>query len=108
MTRGMMMFGTRPEWIAALRSMARQGSKPSEMLRTLLAQSNPEGVGGGGSVDRNLLVQYFSEAFCFSDGQAYPIFGWFPDGTGELNDPAIDHLLTKRIRQTRDAWETTS
>ncbi len=59
-------------------------------------------------MDRNLLVQYFSEAFCFSDGQAYPIFGWLPDGTGELKDSDIDDLLTRRINQARSNWEKAS
>src|SRR5258708_3649601 len=98
----MTMFGTQTELIVALRSMARQGSTPSEMLRTIISQSTSE---VGGLVDRNLLVQYFSEAFWFSDGQAYPIFGWLPDGTGELKDSDIDYLLTKRIHQTRGEWD---
>jgi len=52
-------------------------SRPSEILRALIAHE------ARGEVDRNLLVQYFSEAFEFTDGEAYPIFGWQPDGTGE-------------------------
>jgi hypothetical protein len=104
--QGVIMFGTQTELIVALRSMALQGSKPSEMLHAIIACSTSEGVGG--LVDRNLLVQYFSEAFCFSDGQAYPIFGWLPDGTGELKGPDIDSLLTKRIHQTRGEWGKSS
>ncbi len=88
--------------IVSLRSMAAQGTKPSEMLRTLIAKEAPELTNG--SVDRNLLVQYFSEAFCFGDGQAYPIFGWLPDGTGELKDADLDSLLAKRISRTRIEW----
>ncbi len=98
------MLGTQPELVIALRSMARQGNKPSEMLRTLHSRSE----GAGEPVDRNLLVQYFSEAFCFSDGQAYPIFGWLPDGTGELKDPDVDYLLARRIEQARGDWEKAS
>jgi hypothetical protein len=98
------MFGTQQEQIHRLRTMARQGRKPSEMLRTLLADHKSDGA----SVDRNLLVQYFTEAFCMSDGQAYPIFGWLPDGTRELKDSDIDELLTKRIQAARGSWEKVS
>jgi len=97
------MLGTRTESIAVVRSLTRNGRRPSEILRTLIAHESPrEGV----EIDRNLLVQYFSDAFCFSDGEAYPIFGWRSDGTGELSDDAIDELLTKRIQRTRPLWES--
>ena len=59
------MLGTQSELIAVVRSLARNGHRPSEILRTLIAH---ESSGGGTEVDRNLLVQYFSEAFCFTDG----------------------------------------
>jgi hypothetical protein len=96
------MLGTQSELIAVVRSLARTGQRPSEILRTLIAHESSD---GGAEIDRNLLVQYFSEAFCFSDGQAYPIFGWRPDGSGELSDSAIDELLAKRIQRTRSEWE---
>lgn len=54
----------------------------------------------------NLLVQYFTEAFEFTDGEAYPIFGWHSDGAGELNDDAIDRLMTKRILQAKIAVQS--
>jgi hypothetical protein len=73
------------------------------MLRTILSHHQPEGEHR--TIDRNLLVQYFSEAFSFSDGQAYPLFGWLPNGQGELEDSDIDHLLSRRIHQTRHQWE---
>jgi hypothetical protein len=95
------MFGTQREWVTIVRSLALTGRRLSEILRTLIAH---ESAGEDGEVDRNLLVQYFSGAFCFSDGQAYPIFGWSPDGTGELNDADIDKLLAKRIQQTQSQW----
>lgn len=95
------MFGTRPELVCALRAMARDSGAPSAMLHRLIAQHTPLEA----AADRNLLVQYFSEAFCFADGEAYPIFGWFSDGTGELKDGDIDRLLTKRIQRTRSEWD---
>jgi hypothetical protein len=100
----MLMFGTQPELVLALRAMARQGSKPSEMVREILSHCKSEGE----SVDRNLLVQYFSEAFCLSDGQAYPLFGWLPGGSGELQDSDIDELLGKRIQQAQGDWKQVS
>jgi hypothetical protein len=87
------MLGTQDNLVALVRSLARAGRRPSEILRTLVAHQPC----GSAEVDRNLLVQYFSEAFGFADGEAYPIFGWRPDGTGELSDAAIDELVTKRI-----------
>ena len=69
------------------------------MLRALVAQLGPE------TADRPLLVRYFSAAFCFTEGQGYKIFGWFPDGTGALQDSDIDTLLSKRIQETRAEWD---
>src|SRR4051812_16128157 len=91
--RGARMLGTRPELVALVRSLDGDGRRPSEILRALLAHEPTS------EVDRSLLVQYFGEAFEFSDGEAYPIFGWRPDGTGELSDRAIDDLLAKRIQR---------
>jgi hypothetical protein len=69
------------------------------MLRAIVAQLGPETAG------RPLLVRYFSTAFCFTEGQAYKIFGWFPDGSGALQDSGIDTLLSQRIQETRDQWD---
>src|SRR3954463_15017594 len=89
------MLSTRPELVALVRSLDGDGRRPSEILRALIARE-PSSEG-----DRNLRVQCFSEAFEFTDGEAYPIFGWRPDGTGELRDPAIDEMLTKRMQRAR-------
>jgi hypothetical protein len=70
------------------------------MLRAVIAELGAE------TADRPLLVRYFSTAFCFTEGQGYKIFGWFPEGTGALNDSAIDSLLFKRIQETRAEWDT--
>ena len=93
------MLRLRENLLEMLRSAARQGQQPSLMLRTLIAQLGPE-MG-----DRPLWVRYFSEAFCFTNGQGYKIFGWFPDGTGALTDAALDSLLCARIQETRAAWD---
>jgi hypothetical protein len=93
------MLQLRDNLLALLRSAARQGQPPSAMLRTLIAQLGPE------PGDRPLWVRYFSEAFCFADGQGYKIFGWFPDGTGALSDAALDRYLGVRIEETRAVWD---
>ena len=97
------MFGTQPEMVFALRAMAREGAEPSAMLHRLVSHhAMPK---ARDSVDRNLLVQYFTEAFCFEDCQAYAIFGWLPEEQGELKDGDIDRLLAKRIQRTRGEWD---
>jgi hypothetical protein len=93
------MFGTRPEVVSILRSMALDDRRPSEMLRTILSHHPGE------VLDRNFFYQYFAEAFGFTEGEASPLFGWLPDGTGELQDSNIDYLMTKRIQKTRSVWE---
>jgi len=72
---------------------------PSALLREVVSRLGPE------EADQQRLIQIVSEAFCFTEGQAYLIFGWFPDGTGELKDTDIDYLLSKRIERTRHLWE---
>ncbi len=89
----------RSDLIEMLRSMAQRGEQPSALLRTLVAQLGPE------TADRPLLVRYFSTAFCFTEGQGYKIFGWFPDGTGALRDADLDSLLSKRIQGSRAEWD---
>ena len=93
------MISLRGDLVERLRCLARRGEQPSALLRALIAQLEPE------SADRPLLVRYFSAAFCFTEGQAYKIFSWFPDGTGALKDSAIDSLLCKRIEETRAEWD---
>jgi hypothetical protein len=93
------MLSLRQELLDMLRTAARQGQQPSTLLRTLIAELGPD------RGDRPLWVRYFSEAFCFINGQGYKIFGWFPDGTGALADAALDSLLAARIQETRAAWD---
>ena len=93
------MIYLRGNLIDMLRTMARRREQPSVMLRALVGQLGPE------TADRPLLVRYFSTAFCFTEGQGYKIFGWFPDETGGLSDSDIDGLLFKRIEETRAEWD---
>jgi hypothetical protein len=94
-----MMMCLRSDLVEMLRCVARSGEQPSVMLREIVAQLGPE------TAHRPLLVRYFSTAFCFTEGQGYKIFGWFPDGTGALQDSGIDSLLFKRIQETRAEWD---
>ena len=88
-----------PELVDRLRAMARRGEQPSAMLHAIVAHLSPA------TVDRLLLVSYFSTAFSFIDGQGHPIFGWFADGSGELKDSDIDRIMSRRVQQTRPAWD---
>src|SRR5438309_8109953 len=92
------MICLRADLVELLRFMARRGEQPSVMLRAIVAQLGPE------TADRPLLVRYFSTAFCFTEGQAYKIFGWFPEDTGTLKDADIDSLLCERIQETQAEW----
>ena len=76
-----------------------RSEQPSVMLRAMVTQLGPD------TADRPLLVRYFSTAFCFTEGQGYKIFGWFPDGTGALQDAGIDALLSRRIEEARSEWD---
>jgi hypothetical protein len=93
------MISLRRDLVEMLRSMARKREQPSTMLRAVVAELGAE------TADRPLLVRYFSIAFCFTEGQGYKIFGWFPDGTGALNDSGINALLTERILETQTEWD---
>ena len=93
------MISLRLDLVVKLRAAARREEIPSTMLRKVVAELGTE------AADRPLLVRYFSTAFCFTEGQAYKIFGWFPDGTGALKDLDIDGLLFKRIQETRPQWD---
>ncbi len=95
------MFGTKLEVIYDLRSMALNGCKPSEMLRMIISRHPGDLLG------RNVFYQYFLEAFCFSEGEASPLYGWLPNGTGELKEANIDYLMTRRIQKNKKVWETT-
>lgn len=94
------MFGTRPEIVCLLRCMANGNLSPSEMLKTIVSRHLGE------TLHKVVFYRYFTEAFCFDEGEASPLFGWLPDGTGELQDVDIDRLRSKRIEKSRTAWES--
>jgi hypothetical protein len=79
--------------------MSRRGDQPSALLRAIISYLSPA------TADRIVLVRYFTAAFAFTEGEGYPIFGWFPDGSGELKDADIDRIMSKRIQQNRTQWD---
>jgi hypothetical protein len=94
------VISLRSDLIEMLRAMARKGEPPSTMLRAIVERL------GADTADRPLLVRYISAAFCFTEGQGYKVFGWFPDESGELSDSTLDFLLSGRIEQTRSEWDS--
>jgi hypothetical protein len=93
------MIRLRLDLVEKLRAMARREEQPSTMLREVVAELGTE------TADRPLLVRYFSTAFCFTDGQGYKVFSWFPEGSGSLTDSDLDNLLFQRIQETRAEWD---
>lgn len=85
------MFGTKSEVVVELRSMASEGCKPSELLKTILSHHPDE------MLVKNVFCQYFTEAFCFTEGEASPLFEWLSNGTGALDDSKIDRIMPKRF-----------
>src|SRR4051812_17877614 len=82
-----------------LRTSARAGVSPSRMLRDLVSRVGPA------RGDRQFLVRLVSDAFQFSEGEGYVVFGWLPDGSGELSDGQLDALLSRRIQAARPQWD---
>lgn len=84
----------------ALQAFAREGMPPSRMLREVVGRV------GQDRADRQFLVRVVSDTFRFFEGEGYVIFGWLPDGTGELSDTQLDYHLSKRIQAARPQWDT--
>ena len=82
-----------------LRTFAREDIPPSRMLREIVRRL------GHDRADRQFLVRFLSATFHFAEGEGYVIFGWLPDGTGELSDSQLDYHLSKRIRAARPEWD---
>jgi hypothetical protein len=82
-----------------LRTSAREGVAPSRMLREVVQRV------GGDRADRQFLVRLVSTTFKFEEGEGYVVFGWLPDGTGDLSDAQLDHHLSKRIQAARPQWD---
>lgn len=75
-----------------LRVMAKQGRRPSELLRHIIAR---EGMGTRANVP--MLLRQFQSAFGLSLRDVHLIGGWSVDGEGEVPDSRIDAELTEKI-----------
>lgn len=75
--------------IQTLKAMAKDGKKPSEMLRYLVFD-----VGEQQQIELMLL---FTEAFDVTLGEVTAIGGWWHDDSAELNDKDIDAYISPLI-----------
>ena len=82
-----------------LRAFAGAGMPPSQMLREVVQRV------GQDRADRQFLVRLISRTFQFVEGEGYVVFGWLPDGTGELSDSQLNYHLSKRIQAARSQWD---
>ena len=78
------------EIIKTLQNMAKEGKKPSEMLRYLVLDQ--------GEQQQLELMLRFTEAFDLSLGQVTAIGGWWHDDSAELNDTDIDAYISPLIQ----------
>jgi len=76
--------------IQTLKTMAKEGKKPSDMLRYLVFD-----VGEQQQIELMLL---FTEAFDVTLGEVTAIGGWWYDDSAELNDTDIDAYISHLIK----------
>ena len=77
-----------PVLVARLRESRAGGTRAVDLLRILAER-------GLGTVE---IMSHLREAFTLNFDDVSCIGGWFPDGTGELSDDAIDALLESSLR----------
>ncbi len=75
--------------IAKVQVMAIAGSTPTEILRYLVADR--------GFISTVELIRIFKEAFRVGLREVSCIGGWREDGSGELNDEAINKFLSSVV-----------
>jgi len=73
------------ELIQHMQSMARSGSKTSQILRFLVIQQGIE--------EQLMLMELFRDAFNTSFGSITAIGAWWHEGERELDDEAIDSYI---------------
>jgi hypothetical protein len=85
--------------IERLRERYRRQGSVSEVLReiTRLLPSQP--------YHKLDLLANIRAVFALSLGEASPICGWSPDGSGELKDAQIDGFLIPAIEGKRNQWD---
>ncbi len=74
-----------------IRTLEQQGNSPAEILRLLADR---------GFSPAEMMIQ-FAAAFGLATSVTAGINGWWPDGTGELTDEELNHLLTREIAMQR-------
>ena len=83
------MLENNPELVETIRKLKRQGTPSADILRFL--------------ADHDLMavemMSHFREAFGLEFGDVNCIGGWFPDGSGELDDDAVSRLLDRAIAE---------
>ena len=77
--------------IQTLKTMNKDGKKPSEMLRYLVLDL--------GEQQQLELMLLFSEAFNCTLGEVTAIGGWWHDDSAELNDADIDAYISPLINE---------
>jgi len=81
--------------IPQLRDLARNGNKPSQLLRFLVLEQKVE--------DQILHMELFRDAFNCSLGSVTAIGAWWHEGEHELDDEAIDsyigYVITDYLKQ---------
>src|SRR5256885_5674297 len=85
--------------IERLRDRYRHQGSPSDVLREIirLLPSQP--------YHKLDLLANIRAVFGLSLGEASPIGGWSPDGSGELKDAQIDGFLVPAIEGKRHQWD---
>jgi hypothetical protein len=85
--------------IERLRERYRHQARPSELLREIvrLLPTQP--------YHKLDLLANIRAVFALSLGEASPIGGWAPDGSGELKDAQIDGSLIPAIEAKRSQWD---
>lgn len=78
-----------PQLVKQIRILRQQGKTYAEILHILAGQNLS---------DTEMMVQVM-EAFQLSLGDVKCIDGWFPDGAGELDDDAVNRILSDRIAE---------
>jgi hypothetical protein len=86
-----MTFNNDPQLIAALRELQRRGRHSAELLRFLHER---------GQIPIEMM-DHFREAFSLDSYAVSPIGGWAADGSGELDDDAINTFLDAAIAVAR-------
>jgi hypothetical protein len=85
-----------PTEIGELRGTYLRSRRPSDVLRAIM-QGHPN----FGPID---LMKYMATIFELEHDDVSCINGWWVDGTGELDDAAIDRLLVRSIERVGPKW----